>query len=709
MPTLPFIKPALIATALASTSALAGGSSERVLLIINPSSAESMYLGHYYQFARKIPAHNVLYLDPAATNYASFAGANGNIDALLGTLTNRSISKTIDYIVLASPESFFVNAPGLVSDGCWPVARFSQTSVFASAFIRSNILAGNLSSQESNRFFGVSPTSFSSTTSYLSGAPSASSAARRYFIVASLGYTGPRGNTVGEITSMIDAAVAADGTRPAGKFYFINTTDPIRNVRSPQFSAAVSSLPAGRAEIINGIIPDFRNDCLGVLTGWPDPPIDGGAFTILPGAFCDHLTSYAATFDEPAQTKMSSWIRRGAAATCGTVEEPCNYLGKFPTANLHVLSFSGMSLGEAWFRSMQFFPFQILFTGDPLTRAHATIPSVSATLPSTPVTLPFSFTPTASTTLSGAAIQSIELYIDGVLQSAKAPGAPFTINTAAIPEGHHEVRLLAYDNTAVRTVGSWVGSFTSAAYNRPVTLDLPTTTGTMTTPFTATISTSGTGTVREVRLIHNGRVLAASTSSPATLTVFGRNIGPGKTSVQAEVLYTDGIRSRSEPIPVDIAFTAGTISGQPPIAHSYTKRIQRGTTTVVELPATFDDALANTTFTILGNPEFATMSTGTKGYRVVTSLPNACGPDTILFRVNTPSGQSNTATITLIHDSGPACPADFDDSGGLTANDFQAFLNAYAAASLRCDMNGDCNLNAADFQGFLNAYARGCP
>lgn len=699
---------AALATIVAgATSALAGGSAERVLLIINPASTDSMYIGHYYQFARSIPQSNVLYIDPAATDYAAFAGANGNIDALLGSLANKGLTKTIDYVVLAAPDSFHVNAPGLITDGCSPLARLSQTSAFGLAYMRGFILSATLTSQENNRFYGTTPTFFSGSTSYLNGSPNTVVGSRRYLVTSTLGYTGPLGNTLPEITGMIDRSVGADGTHPSGKYYFISTTDSVRNVRSVQFNGAVSALPVGRAEVLFGsVIPDFRNDCLGVLTGWPDPPIDGGNFTLLPGAFCDHLTSWAATFDISAQTKMSSWIRRGASGTCGTVEEPCNYTGKFPHANLHVFYDSGMCLGESWFRSMQYTPFQVLLQGDPITRPHATIPVVSGNVPSGNFATPFVFTPTASTSLPGASIASIELYIDGKLQTAKSPGSSFVINPGALPDGPHEVRVLAYDNTAIRTIGSWTGSFNATSYGRVVTLGMPST-GDLSTAFTASISTSGPGAVREVRLIQNGRVLAASPSAPANLTVYGRNIGPGKTKIQAEVIYTDNIRSLSQPILVNITNSPGSPVTQSPVAFSYRKNVQRGATAVVELPAAFSGT--SPSWTLLSNPAQSTVGASAKGYRVITAGANACGQDSLTFRVNDSLGPSNTATVTLVYDSGPACPADFDSSGSLTANDFQSFINAYASLSLKCDINGDCNLNAADFQAFLDAFATGCP
>jgi hypothetical protein len=57
------------------------------------------------------------------------------------------------------------------------------------------------------------------------------------------------------------------------------------------------------------------------------------------------------------------------------------------------------------------------------------------------------------------------------------------------------------------------------------------------------------------------------------------------------------------------------------------------------------------------------------------------------------------------------CTADYDGSGGLNANDFQAFLNAYAAGDLAANCDGSTAsplLTANDFQCFLNAYGAGC-
>src|SRR5690606_23467289 len=113
MPSFPRALPALAAAAMAS-SALAGGSPEHVLLIINPARAESMDLGHYYKHARNIPDANVLYLDPGAASYAQFAGPNGGLDGFFGALRNGALSH-IDYVVVANTRAFYISAPGYVT------------------------------------------------------------------------------------------------------------------------------------------------------------------------------------------------------------------------------------------------------------------------------------------------------------------------------------------------------------------------------------------------------------------------------------------------------------------------------------------------------------------------------------------------------------------------------------------------------------------
>jgi hypothetical protein len=709
----------------------AGGSPENILLIVNPSSPESMYLAGYYKNARNIPDQNVLYIQPTASNNTSVAalysvasGLNGDLDGFNGFMANAGISNHIDYVVVCNTGAFYTDAPGYMTDSCFPVNRLSQASVYTTAFLKSTILAGNLPSTTASQYFSGDPSqpvAFSSSTLWLGGQPTTGTNGRRYYIGAQLGYTGPLGNNLPELLSMIDLAVACDGTHPAGTYYYMNNTaDPVRNIRAcgqfsgcagptPNYDAAVANLTArgAAASIVLGVLPTGHNDCLGIMTGDAQPAIDTESMTLMPGCFADHLTSWAATYDNSNQTKMSSWIRRGAAGTAGTVEEPCAYPGKFPHQNFHTIYFQGLSLGEAYLRSMTYIPFQSLLYGDPMARPFATLPQVSGNVPSGTASGYLSFTPSASTTLPGASIASLTLYIDGVVQSTHPAGQAFTVDTYALSDGWHELRVLAADSTLVKNTGRWTGSIMVNNTGRSASIGLNTASGDLSTLFSATVSGSG-GTVTQLRLLQNGRVIAAGVAGP--LSVYGSNLGAGMSRVQVEAQFSDGKTARSAPANVGVAYSSGAPSGLAPVAYSYTKRVARGGPFVVELPARYDDATSGATYTIVSPPsQGTTIGPGSGCTRTMTAAANACGPDQFTFRVTTPSGQSNLGTVTLVYGSGPGCPADMFPDGSLNVIDFSAFLNAFASGDLRADMDGNCVLNVLDFGGFLNAFAAGCP
>jgi uncharacterized protein (TIGR03790 family) len=303
----------LVCALAAVPSALAGGTPENALVIIDPTIPESLYIGNYYVMARDIPPQNVLYFSPGAANYAEFTEVN--LDALFGEIANRLLEDHIDYIVLTPGAPFYIPASGYVTDDPCPadITRFSISSAYFMAFIADDILDG---ASYDTRHMYYTPSAayyFDSEIYYRFGSPDSPPVGQRYFISSLLGYLGDEGNTVNEILDMIDRSVAVDGTQPAGTFYFMNNTaDPDRNVRQPQFSSAISAIQSlgGQAQGMVGVLPEGHHDALGILTGAATLDIEGADLTIVPGAFCDHLTSYAARLDAPGQTKVSSWIPR---------------------------------------------------------------------------------------------------------------------------------------------------------------------------------------------------------------------------------------------------------------------------------------------------------------------------------------------------------------------------------------------------------------
>ena len=207
--------------------AAAGGTPENLLLIIDPTDRESMHVGNYYRHARNVPESNVIYMHPGAAGYAEFV--EFNLAALFATIQRRAIEDQVDYIVIMPGAPFYISAPGYVSDGCSPVNRFSISGAYTTAFMADDILAGTLASTTPNGFFTGTNTSlrFDSQIAWKGGNPAGDGT--RYFIGAMLGYTGERGNSRVQILSMIDRSVAVDGARPAGTFYFMQTTDELRS------------------------------------------------------------------------------------------------------------------------------------------------------------------------------------------------------------------------------------------------------------------------------------------------------------------------------------------------------------------------------------------------------------------------------------------------------------------------------------------------
>ena len=684
---------------------------ENALVIVDPSSPQSMYVANYYRQAREIPDSNFLYMDPAAPDYAAFAEAN--LDGLFGTLANSGIEDHIDYIIIPPGAPFFISANGYVTDNCVAVHRFALSSAYTMAFLKDDLLNGPVSSQWVNGYSTLNDTlavAFDSSVAWFGGEPSDNAGARRYFIGAMLGYDGNLGNTIDDTINMIDRSVAADGTRPAGTFYFMdNQNDPDRNVRRVQYSSTVEDIGlfGGQAETILGVLPDGKNDCAGIMTGFANADIEGGNFTVLPGAFCDHLTSWAATFDNNHQTKLSRWIVKGASGSVGAVEEPCNYQGKFPRANTHLHYFKGAALGEAYFRNARFVPFQMLLYGDPLTRAFTYIPTVEVFgAPAEPVSGEIQLLPFPSTDNPQAQVTELDVFIDGLVFQSYDSIAPVVIDTTELADGYHDLRIVVYDNSALRSAGRWRDGLVVNNAGRSASISPDVNTGDLNTAFTFTVSSAG-GNVQEMHLVQNGRVVAATDSDSGQFTIFGQTFGAGPVQVQAEAVFDDGMIVRSEPIDLDIAFVTGTPSGQAPVSFSYTKHVLNDQPFVVELPATFDDDLSTANFNIVSAPSQATIHTGaTGGYRILVPDAGANGTDELIFNVSTPSGVSADAIVTIIYDS-TGLPGDLNGDGCVDQSDLGILLASYQVDG-GGDVDGDGDTDQSDLGILLANYEVGC-
>ena len=703
--------PALAASALVAQAGLAGpGVGEHAILVVDPSSPEAMRAANEYVLARGLPETAVVYMTSDSAGFRSFR--DQNLVALFGEIEARGIGDRADYVIIAPPANYRMAANTTVVDACTPVNNFGVSSAYTMAFYADEVLGGGLTvtrSQPFHRPIGE-PRAFDSEVAYAAGNPSTSSLARRSFIGAVLGWTGERGNTIDEVVDMIARSVDSDGVAPGGSaetYYFMNTTDAARNVRQAQYAAVIADLTAKGTPAVqlDGEVPTGGVTAAGIMTGVANPAIDAGDFVLGPGAFADHLTSFAGHFGTSSQTKMSRWIAKGAVGSSGTVEEPCNYTGKFPHARTHYFYDQGATLGEAYLRGIGFMPFQVQFIGDPLARPFTHIPRVTISGLGSAVSGVVDFSARATTTRPGATIDRFVLLVNGVTISEVGSSGALQLETTVLPDGVNEVRVIAYDDTLLESRGSATMMVTVDNRGRLPSVMASATSGNLASSLDFDLSAPG---AEEVRLVRAGAVLGAVDGPSGSVSLYGVNLGEGPSTVWAEASYGDGTIARSARQQITIngsAFGAATS----PVAFGYTRTIGPGQTVLVSLPASVRGDPAGVSFEVTGAPagDAELVWFDSKGFALVRMDADAMMGDVLSYRVQTSAG-SDAGVISLALPRGGACRADLDGDGRLTIFDFLAFQNLFDAGDPVADFDGDGMLTIFDFLAFQNEFDAGC-
>ena len=133
-------------------------------------------------------------------------------------------------------------------------------------------------------------------------------------------------------------------------------------VRQGGFADAVKKLKdlGVSAEILHGTMPEKKKDVQGAMLGVADFDWSAAQSTILPGAICEHFTSFGGDLHANAsQTPLSDWLRAGAAASSGTVTEPYAVPYKFPLPMMQVHYARGCTVAEAYYQAV-LSPYQLL-------------------------------------------------------------------------------------------------------------------------------------------------------------------------------------------------------------------------------------------------------------------------------------------------------------------------------------------------------------
>ncbi len=354
----------------------------------------------------------------------------------------------------------------------------------------------------------------------------------RYFLSTVLAVTRNDGNTEAEAVRQLTRSVAADFTRPAGTFYFTLTDDVRTTTRRPKFKQAANELQdlGFRAEIVKTRLPQKKNDILGLTSGTPQFAVAKSESSIVPGAICENLTSFGGRLGAiGGQTKLTEFLRYGAAGSSGAVVEPFTFPHKFPSPMIHVHYARGCSLAESFYQSI-FSPFQMLIVGDALCQPFAKPPQVLVEgvglMEKVSGIRKISF----NKANSPVRVAGMELFVDGVLRRRDKSLEPIEFDTSFLSDGYHEVRTVFIAANQIETTSRSIlqfvvdnnGQSCSLTSDKPVCgfEDL----------ISVTFAAEGAS---KIRLCQHEKVLHSVDSAGGFFTVPAKEIGRGKTTLRA--------------------------------------------------------------------------------------------------------------------------------------------------------------------------------
>jgi hypothetical protein len=283
--------------------------------------------------------------------------------------------------------------------------------------------------------------------------PSRGGALDRYYLSVFLAHTGVRGNSIPEVLSYLRASVSSDGSIPNGTVYLMENADVRSSARESYFHSTVTALKERRrkAEILHGKLPRRKSDVIGAVLGAKNFGWSRSGSRLLAGSIAETMTSYGGYFDSKAQTKLTEFLRFGAAGSSGAVAEPYAIQEKFPVSHLQVYYADGSSLAEAFYQSIEV-PYQLLVVGDPLARPFAHFARIVMDEPDSKkpwsgrVLLRPDIEPA-----KGKAIKGVELWVDGRHVDEVGPGNSLSWDTASVEDGNHDVRIVAVEDSAIET------------------------------------------------------------------------------------------------------------------------------------------------------------------------------------------------------------------------------------------------------------------
>jgi uncharacterized protein (TIGR03790 family) len=569
----PITKPLLIALfsfLLTAPHARAGLGPENLLLIINSASPNSLAVANQYIDARHIPANNIVYLDLPPQFIESIDVDNFRkliLEPIVEQIKARKLNGQIDCIAYSAD---FPHAVQLKTDiggrklqqPFTPVASINGLTYLYSAVLQKDLgylmLNANRYAPPVHRFAATQPLKmvpargFKRTTGWeMDGTPMPNRPDRGYLLSTVIGITAGRGNTVTEITQMIRRSAAADGTAPKGTIYYLVNNDVRSKARQWGFRPAVQQLAAlnVNAEIIQGAIPINKQDVAGAMVGIADFDWTKSGSKILPGAICEHLTSWGGVMTaNGSQTPLSAFIRAGASGASGTVTEPYAIQEKFPSPFIHVYYATGCTLAESFYQSVSG-PYQLLIVGDPLCKPWGKIPDLSLGIENQ-AKLKGSITLKPQCKTENFPVAKFDLYIDGLWHDKADPKKEISLDTTKLADGYHELRLVAQASDPIESQGERIVPVTVDNQGHRVVIK-----PTQTQPNQPTLVAAAMAGAKRLILTQNGREIASAEGEVKAFPLDPAKTGTGPVILQAiGIIDANGTETRipSEPVRIEV-------------------------------------------------------------------------------------------------------------------------------------------------------------
>ena len=350
-----------------------------------------------------------------------------------------------------------------------------------------------------------------------------------------LGYTWARGNSTAVVVDVVKRGVRSDYTRPKGTIYFYFQDDIRFKCRLWQMLEVRSDLLSmGIQTKVANLMPDRPTDRIfGMMTGTQYLEM-GNVSNVLPGAYADHLTSFAARYQTHLQMKASAWFDAGATLSSGTITEPYAVWQKFPHARFFVHYAQGCTAMESFYQSVRC-PTQLLMLGEPLAK---------------PYGLPFKLSCSVETVgdkkVLRAAAEGVpagtrlfySLLVNGQLQKTYLIDPAVALDDAWLQPGWNELRLVGVTDGRIGHAQQVVTGVQQGA----VEVSLSEVGDAL------KIVTGGEEAPTSVRLLKNGTVvLTANGASEVEMQRNGRLLGRGPSVLRAEA-KVGGQWVRSKPL-----------------------------------------------------------------------------------------------------------------------------------------------------------------